>query len=206
MTAFASKLRVVWLLAVLAGPTSVAAQTPGWHLSAEAAASHLGGGAEGMSDGDEITLRPHRPTLYAIRVERIGNRFGYGVALRYARPALGFEGTDVSIIDRGLPLTLYEVAPEVSVRVAGAAAGASLRARVGPVLDIWTWSAMDTQTRLGARAGLGLDLPLGRRFAATVGGAATLTGSMFAEDVAPEFEPRSAFRTEVGLGVRYAFR
>jgi hypothetical protein len=75
------------------------------------------------------------------------------------------------------------------------------------VLDVWTWTLGDTRARLGARGGIGVDLPIGSRTAATIGAAATLTGSMFSsEDIEPDFEPRSALRTEVGLGLRYRLR
>jgi hypothetical protein len=197
--------------AVLAGfavSPPVAAQATVWQVGADVAVSHLSGGARGTSAGEEVTVRPYRPTLYGLRAERMGERVGYGLALRYANPAMAFGDADVTIVDSDLAFTLYEIAPEVLYRIAGSdGAGPSLRGTVGPVLDIWTWSVTDTETRLGARAGVGAVLPIGRRLAATIGAAATLSGSMFAEaDLGDEFERESVVRTEIGLGVQYRLR
>ena len=129
------------------------------------------------------------------------------VAIRYSRSALAFDAPDASIVDHENSFRLVEIAPEVSLRIAGQASGPGVRARVGPVIDVWSWKLTDTYTRLGARGGLGVDLSVGRRVAITVGGAATLTGSMFSEaDVGPDFEVKPAVRTEVGIGLRYALR
>jgi hypothetical protein len=152
-------------------------------------------------------LRPHRPVTFGLRLQRVGQRVGYGVAVRYARPGLAFDGPEASIVDRANTFRLIEVAPEISLRISGAAAGPAVRLRLGPVVDVWSWELTDTYTRLGARGGVGVDLPVGRRVALTIGMAATVSGSMFSEaDIAPDFEPRSSVRTEVGLGLRYALR
>lgn len=196
------------VLACLAMSPSAAAAQAAWQVGADVAVSHLSGGARGMSNGAEVTARPYRPTLYGLRVERIGERVGYGLALRYAKPAMAFGDADVTLVDSDLAFTLYELAPEVSLRIVGSDdAGPSLRGTLGPVLDLWTWSVTDTEARLGARAGVGAVLPIGRRLAATIAAAATLSGSMFAEaDLGEEFERESAVRTEIGLGVRYRLR
>ena len=208
MRLLSSRIAGAVLACLAVSPSAAAAQAPAWQVGAEVAVSHLSGGARGTADGDEVTVRPYRPTLYGLRVERIGDRVGYGLALRYARPALAFGDADVTLVDSELAFTLYELAPEVSLRIMGGDdTGPSLRGTLGPVLDIWTWSVTDTEARLGARAGVGAVLPIGRRLAATIGAAATLSGSMFAAaDLGEDFERESAVRTEVGLGVRYRLR
>lgn len=208
MVSLASNVARAGLACLMAWPAGLAAQAGGWHLHGEVAASHVTEAARSAPLADEeITLRPYRPTTYGIRLERWGDGVGVGIALRYARPPLAFDGPQVGIIDRASAFTLYEVAPEVSMRVAGTAAGPSVRARVGPVVDVWSWALGGTRARLGARGAIGVDLPIGGRVAATIGAAATLTESMFSgEDVEPEFEPRAALRTEVGLGLRYRLR
>lgn len=191
---------------VLAVPAVASAQAPGWHVDTEVAASRMAGGAR-EPGGDQVLLRPHRPLLVGVRLQRVHERIGYGIAVRYARPGLAFDGPEVSIVDRENTFKLIEIAPEVSLRIIGEASGPGLRARVGPVVDVWRWTAGETQTRLGVRGGLGLDLPVGRRIAVTIGGAATISGSMFEEsEIEPDFEPKSSIRTEVGLGLRYALR
>lgn len=195
------------LICTLAGGSRAQAQEPGWHLTADVAVSHVGGGALGVSEGDEVTLRPHRPTVYGVRIERLGRRVGLGLAVRYAAPAFALDGTSLSVIDHDAGFSLIELAPELSLRLAGTSSGVTLRGRAGPVVDIWSWDVTENVARLGGRGGLGLDVPLGSRFAAAINGAVVVSGSMFAaEDVAPDFEPRTSIRTELGLGLRYALR
>ena len=208
MGSFASRVAAIMLAGLPALPAGVAAQAPGWHVAAEVATSSVTGGARSTAvDDDPISLRPHTAATYGVRLERLGARFGFGLAVRYSRPALAFEGPETGIIDRASGFSLYEFAPEVSLRLAGRGVGPALRLRAGPVVDVWSWKVTDSHTRLGGRAALGLDLPIGRRTAATIGGAATYSGSMFSEgDVAPDFETRAVVRSEVAIGLRYALR
>lgn len=195
------------LLATLAAVPAALAQTARWHITAEVATSRLGGGATGTVEGDEVTAGPHDPTLYGIRLERLGRRIGLGLSVRYSKPGFAFGDADVTILDSELGFRLVELAPEASLHIAGTATGAALRARLGPVLDIWSWDLADSQTRLGARFGLGADLPIGGRFAAALSTGVTLTGSMLSQaDVGSDFEMRSVVRTEVGVGLRYSLR
>lgn len=195
------------VLAIGAVPAAAGAQAPSWRITAEVSTSRTSGGAEGVVDGDDIVIGPHDPTIYGIRMERQGERLGLGLGVRYAAPAFSFRGPSTTILDEALDFTLVEVAPELSMRLAGTDGGAALRASAGPVVDIWSWTVADAQVRLGARAGLRLDMPLGRGVGAIVGAALAATGSMFTEaDVGPDLTPKTVWRREVGVGLRYALR
>jgi hypothetical protein len=200
------RIRTSLALAALIGGavTAPAAAQATWTITAELAMFDVSGAADGSVEEDAVTIGADRATMLGVRLERAGPRIGVGLALRHATPAFALSGPATTISDTEVGFSFYEIAPEVSVRLAGGPGGPTLRVGGGPVVDIWDWAVSETHVRLGARGGLGLDLPLGRRFSAVISGAAAVSGSIFdEEEVEPDFERTSVVRTEVGIGLRY---
>ena len=173
-----------------------------WGLGVEAGIVRFWGATGPLPGAEEIALRPYRPTVIGVRLDRTFGALRGALAVRFAQSALGgeYEG-GATIFSDGF--TMVELAPEGSYAVAHLGSGSAFRAFAGPVLAVWTLSEEPARTRLGVRAGLELDAPLGVGIGAVTRLFAGVSGSAFAEEeIPPGYEVRSMPSAGVSLGLR----
>lgn len=197
-------LSLMALVSLTLLPVAAVAQHGRWGLSADVALTRFWGGSHPVGSAtpaDATPARPYRPTSVGIRLDRELGGARVAVGLRYAGAGLGIEGSDLSVVAKGV-FDWVEVAPELGVRIASAQ-GNSVFVFGGPVVDLWKPRDTTTRTRLGGRAGLELNVPFSSRVSALVRASAAVTGSIFEPDeVPPGFERGAMSRCSVGLGLR----
>ena len=190
----------LFLVVSLAGASR---QAPAqWVLTAEIGAARFWG-ASAETGGSGRSFRPYRPTLVGLGLERQGRRLGWGVRLLYAGASLALEGEDAVSAVKGA-LNLYEVAPEVSIGLKQLSSGPQFRLCAGPLVEIWELGTETSHVRVGAHAGIGLQLPLSGRVSAGVGANLAVTPSPFNDgDLVAGYEPRTLWRRGVTASLRY---
>jgi len=173
-----------------------------WSLAVEATASYYDGVSRD-SGADPTAFRPHHPTSVGLRVDRRFGRLGFGFGASLATADLIAENSSIGAILKDA-LDLFEVAPEVALRLGHTGPGAAARVHAGPLIDVWSRAGDDTRTRAGGQVGVSLESPVSRRFAGSLRVAAALTSSLFREgELPPGFERRAMWRRSVSLGLRY---
>jgi hypothetical protein len=196
-----SGLLVCILACGAAGPAAPAAAQ--WSVAIDAAATVFSGASRDTTLAEPTGFHPHRPTLFAGRVDRRVGRLGVGLAVGVAGADLIEEGPDAGAVVKHI-LDLVEVAPEVSLLVAATPAGAALRVHAGPLVDVWSPDGGDDRTRVGGHAAASLEWPIAGRLAGVVRAGAAVTGSLFnADELPPGFVRRAMWRRTVSLGARY---
>jgi hypothetical protein len=173
-----------------------------WSVNAGIRAPRFWGGAAEPATGR--SLRPYRPTVFEVGLDRAGPRVGVGVWLHYASSSLALEGEDaVSAVKDAL--TVYGAEPFVAVQLRGVGREGILRATAGPLLEVWKLADGASRTRIGVAAAVELALPLGGHWSglARLGGAVTPGSPFSREDLDPSLEPRALWRREVAASLRY---
>ncbi len=173
-----------------------------WGLGVEVGIVRYWGASGPLAGSDQLSLRPYRPTHVGIRLDREISAVRVALHARYAESAIGgeFEG-GAAIFTAGF--TLLELAPETAVPLVRFASGAALRAFAGPVVYFWLPPDDPTRTRLGARGGLELEAPLGRRVSAVTRLHGGIAASALDEtDLPPGYEIRSMPSMGVAVGAR----
>jgi hypothetical protein len=140
--------------------------------------------------------------VIGVRVDRAIGPIRGALAVRFAQSALGGEyAGGATIFSDGF--TLLELAPEGSYAVAQLGSGAVFRVFAGPVVSLWTLSDEPSRTRVGVRAGLELEAPLGAGIGVVTRVFAGMSGSAFSEEeIPPGYEVRSMPSAGVSLGLR----
>lgn len=186
-------------LVLLAFATPAAGQ---WSLAAGIRAARFSGGAAEAGTGR--SLRPYRPTMLELAVERTGRRVGVGVHVHYASSSLALEGSDALVALKDA-LTVYGVDPELSVRLTRLGPEGTVRLFAGPVLEVWKLPDVGSHVRVGVAAAVGLEVPFGGRWAgaARLGGAVTPASPFTRADLDASLEPRALWRREAAASLRY---
>jgi hypothetical protein len=175
-----------------------------WSIGLDVGLTRFWGGSEGVAPNSAPGFKPYRPTAAAIRLDRAIGRARVGLAVSYAASGLGLEGDDVTLIAKG-GLTWVQVAPEVAYRLATLGAASELRVFGGPVADLWIPDDEEGRSRIGARGGAELLVPLSSWLACTLRAHGGVTGSLFREvDVPSGFQPKTMPNAGVSLGIRFA--
>ena len=183
----------------IALPSGLMAQ---WSVAFEATASYYGGASRDTA-ADPISVRPHHPTSFGLRLERCFGQLGVGVSAALAAPDVIAENSSAGAIVKDA-LDLFEIAPEAAVLVGRTPSGVAVRFHAGPLIDVWAPQGEDARTRVGGHAALSLEWPLTARLAGSVRGGVALTSSLFNEGELPGgFELRAMWRRSVSLGLRY---
>lgn len=173
----------------------------GWTLTVERGSTTFSASAHDTSS-PPVRLVPWHPTLYSVRLTRMGERVGVGLTVSHGKGDFGAQAGDVVVLP-GLTLAVTEFAPEVAVRIATTPLGAVLRLQAGPVLDLWSPSGADMRTTYGASAGASLAMPLSSRWAVSLRGDLTLTtGETTKDETSDQIIRESTLRRgHLGLGV-----
>jgi hypothetical protein len=148
------------------------------------------------------SLRPYRPTMWEVGLDRMGRLVGVGLRLNYASSSLAFEGEDALTAVKDA-LEIYGIDPEVSVRVCRVGPEGVLRLSAGPLVEVWKLPDAGSRLRVGFGGSVGVDVPLGGRWvgSARVGGAVTPSSPFTAEDLDPALEPRALWRREASASL-----
>jgi hypothetical protein len=165
-------------------------------------ASHDTSGVMPVAD-----FRPYHAATLQIAVERRWARLGAAVDLLHAQPGFALESDKTVFVAKDL-LAFWEIALEASMRLTGSGVGTgpTMRAQLGPLVDIWLPTGGASLTRVGAHAGLSLEWPFGTRVTGSVRAALALSGSAFRPgDLPPRFDVRPLWRRGVAGGVRWRF-
>lgn len=168
----------VWLLWLFLAPPA-AAQAK-WTLTLERGWTTYSSAVHDTAS-EPAHLRPWRPAVYSLRLARESGRWelalGGGIAL-------GQWGVNIGdfVVLPDESLHLYEIAPELGMRIGATATGVVARLHLGPVLAIWVPSGEDPRQRLGAQAGGSLAFPLGAKWSASARADLALSRSLVNKD------------------------
>ena len=173
-----------------------------WGVATGIRAPRFSGGAVEPATGR--SLRPYRPTMWEVGVDRMGRRVGVGLRLNYASSSLALEGHDALAAVKNA-LEVYGIDPEMSIRLAPVGPQGLVRLYAGPLFEVWKLPDVGSHLRVGFGASVGLEMPFGGRWvgSARLGGAVT-PSSPFAEgDLDPSLEPRALWRREGSAALHY---
>jgi hypothetical protein len=193
-----ARAALIAILLLAHGVPPAAAQ---WTLEIGIRAPRFSGGAVEPATGR--SLRPDRPTVWQIGVDREGGRVGVGLRAHYASSSLALEGSNALAAVKHA-ISVYSVDPELSVRVSRLGPEGVLRLFAGPMVELWELPDARSHLRVGLAASLGLEVPFGGRWSGTARIGAAVGPSPFSrEDLDEWLEPRALWRREAMAGLRY---
>jgi hypothetical protein len=173
-----------------------------WGVATGIRAPRFSGGAVEPATGR--SLRPYRPTMWEVGVDRTGRRVGVGLRLNYASSSLALEGDDALAAVKDA-LEVYGIDPEISVRLTEVGPQGLVRLYAGPLFEVWKLPDVGSHVRIGFGASVGLEVPFGGRWvgSARLGGAVTPSSPFTEDDLDPELEPRALWRREASAALHY---
>lgn len=173
-----------------------------WGIATGVRAPRFSGGAVEPATG--LSLRPYRPTMWEIAIDRTGRRVGVGLRFNYASSSLALEGSGALTAVKDA-LEVYGIDPEVSVRLGRVGPQGLLRLYAGPLVEIWKLPDIGSHVRVGFAASVGVEMPFGGRWvgSARLGGAITPSSPFTEEDLDPPLEPRALWRREASAALHY---
>jgi hypothetical protein len=173
-----------------------------WGVATGIRAPRFSGGAVEPATGR--SLRPYRPTMWEVGIDRMGRRVGVGLRLNYASSSLALEGDDALAAVKDA-LEVYGIDPEISVRLTRVGPQGLVRLYAGPVFEVWKLPDVGSHLRLGFAASVGLEMPFGGRWvgSARLGAAVTPSSPFTEDDLDPGLEPRALWRREASAALHY---
>jgi hypothetical protein len=173
-----------------------------WDVATGIRAPRFSGGAVEPATGR--SLRPYRPTMWEVGVDRMGRRVGVGLRLTYASSSLALEGHDALAAVKNA-LEVYGIDPEISIRLAPVGPQGLVRLYAGPLFEVWKLPDVGSHLRVGFGTSVGLEMPFGGRWvgSARLGGAVTPSSPFTEEDLDPSLEPRALWRREASAALHY---
>src|SRR5256885_11356738 len=133
-------LAAVCLVAGWVVPGTISAQ---WGIAAEIGIARFGGSSR---DTSGTTVGPYRPTTVELRLDRGLGSARVALALLYAKTGIAGEQPGLAVVQYDLA-SLWEVAPQVSFRLARFGAGVDVRLEAGPPVQLWAGDG-DSPTRV----------------------------------------------------------
>jgi len=185
---------VAVVLAVAPRPASAQ-----WGIAAEIGVARFGGSSR---DTSGTTVGPYRPTTFELRLDRGFGPARVAVALMYAKPGIAGEQAGVALVQYGIA-SFWEIAPQLSLRLARFGVGVDVRLEAGPAVQLWQLAG-ESRNRVAARTAAALEWPLARAFTGSLRVSGILSGSVFdAGDTPAGVERRATRRVGVAVGLRY---
>ena len=185
---------VAVVLAVAPRPASAQ-----WGIAAEIGVARFGGSSR---DTSGTTVGPYRPTTFELRLDRGFGPARVAVALMYAKPGIAGEQAGVALVQYGLA-SFWEIAPQLSLRLARFGVGVDVRLEAGPAVQLWQLAG-ESRNRVAARTAAALEWPLTGAFTGSLRVSGILSGSVFdAGDTPAGVERRATRRVGVAVGLRY---
>jgi hypothetical protein len=170
-----------------------------WGMAADLGVARFGGSS---LDTSGTTVGPYRPTTFEVRLDRQLGATRVAVAVLYAKPGIAGERGGVAIVQYDVA-SLWEIAPEVSLRVARFGAGVEARIAAGPAFDLWDFDG-EQRNRVAGRAAATVEWPLARALRGSLRLSGVVSPSVFdAADAPSGVERRATRRFGVALGLRY---
>src|SRR2546430_3544211 len=189
-------LVAAYLVAGFFVPATVAAQ---WGIAAEIGVARFGGSSR---DTSGTTVGPYRPTTVELRLDRGLRSARVAIAVLYAKTGIAGEQPGLAVVQYDIA-SLWEVAPQLSFRLAGFGVGVDVRLEAGPALQLWDLDG-ESRTRVGGRAATVLEWPLARALTGSLRLSGALSRSVFdAADTPSGVERRATRRFGVAVGLRY---
>jgi hypothetical protein len=189
-------LTAAYLIAGLAAPGAVSAQ---WGMTAEIGVARFGGSSR---DTSGTTVGPYRPTTFELRVDGGLGATRMAVAVMYAKTGIAGEQPGLALVQYDIA-SLWEIAPQLSLRLARFGTGVDVRLEAGPAVDLWDVDG-DRRTRVVARTAAALEWPLARALTGSLRVSGTVGGSVFDAGETPAgVERRATRRVGVAVGLRY---
>ncbi len=193
---------ILFIAVLLAVPAEALSQAAAWTVTAEVGWAAVSGASRDPATG--AVFRPARGTVVGLGLARGTPRLGVGVVVRRARSGLALTDQEVTVLTGELQFTLYEIAPEVTMRLRRFGPYGGLTLSAGPVIDVWRLTESSSRIRIGGRAALAVESRLGERISGVVRAEGVLSGSMFDPgELPPGFEWRVQLRRHLVVGVRY---
>src|SRR5207249_1141502 len=158
-------------LALTLGNLPAAAQ---WGVSLELGVARFGGTSR---DSSGATVGPYRPTTFGLRLDRAVGFARVALGVLYAKTGLAAEGQSVAVVQYDLG-SLWEIAPELSLRVARFGTGIEARVDAGPTIDFWYFDG-ERRNRVGGRAAAVAEWPLAYAFTGSLRVSGILSGPAF---------------------------
>jgi len=192
------RTRVTTCVAVVlaVAPRPASAQ---WGIAAEIGVARFGGSSR---DTSGTTVGPYRPTTFELRLDRGFGPARVAVALMYAKPGIAGEQAGVALVQYGIA-SFWEIAPQLSLRLARFGVGVDVRLEAGPAVQLWQLAG-ESRNRVAARTAAALEWPLARAFTGSLRVSGILSGSVFdAGDTPAGVERRATRRVGVAVGLRY---
>ena len=173
-----------------------------WGVATGIRVPRFSGGAVEPATGR--SLRPYRPTMWEVGVDRMGRRVGVGLRLNYASSSLAFEGPEALAAVKNA-LEVYGIDPEISIRLAPVGPQGLVRVYAGPLFEVWKLPDVGSHLRVGFGASVGLEMPFGGRWvgSARLGAAVTPSSPFTQENLDPSLEPRALWRREASAALHY---
>jgi hypothetical protein len=184
---------VVGLAAV---PWGLSAQ---WGIAAEIGVARFAGSSR---DSSGVTVGPYRPTTFELRVDGRLGAPRLVIAVLYAKTGIAGEQPGLAVVQYDAA-SLWEVAPQLSFRLARLGVGVDVRLEAGPALQLWNLEG-ESRTRVGGRAAAALEWPLARALTGSLRMSGVLSRSVFdPADTPGGVERRATRRFGVAVGLRY---
>src|SRR5437879_601374 len=192
-------LVVTCLAAGLVAPSTVSAQ---WGMAAEIGVARFGGSSR---DTSGTTVGPYRPTTFELRLDRGLGPARVAVAVLHARTGIAGERPGLAVVQYDIA-SLWEIAPQLSFRLARFGVGVDVRLEAGPAVQRWDVDGA-SRTRVAARAAAALEWPLARGLSGSPRVSGLVSGSVFdAAETPAGVERRATRRLGVAIGLRYGWQ
>jgi hypothetical protein len=170
-----------------------------WRVGVEVGSERFWGGSADTA-GEGPSFRPYRPTSFGLGLARWARKWGAGVSFRYLSASLALEGAEGLVAVKGI-FEVYGADAHLAYRVARVSAN-ELTLETGPLLEVWSVSGEESQTRVGIQAGLSLRVPLGTGLVGSLTGALAVIASPFTESQLDSgFERRPLWRRRLAGGL-----
>jgi hypothetical protein len=186
-------------LAVLGLALAARAGAAQWGVSAHLGVARFGGSSR---DTSGTRVGPYRPTTLELRVDRTLGSTRLAIAVVRAKTGIAGERAGLAVVQYDAA-SLWEIAPQASLRLARFGAGVDVRVEAGPAFEHWDLNG-EVRNRVAGRAAAAMEWPLAGGLTGSLHVNAVLCGSIFDEADAPSGVERLAtVRFGVAVGVRY---
>jgi hypothetical protein len=170
-----------------------------WGISADIGVARFGGSSR---DTAGTRVGPYRPTTFELRVDRGAGATRVAIAVLYAKTGIAGERAGLAIVQYDVA-SLWEIAPQVSLRLMRFGSGVDVRFEGGPAFELWDLDGQG-RNRVGGRAATVVEWPLGGGLTGSLHVNAVLSGSVFdASDAPSGVERLPTRRFGVAVGLRY---
>src|SRR5256885_9739775 len=149
-------LTLAGLIAGLAGLAATGAASAQWGIAAEIGVTRFGGSSR---DSSGTVVGPYRPTTFELRLDRALGAVRGALCVLYAKTPFAGEQPGLAVVQSDFA-SVWEIAPQLSFRVARFGVGVDVRLEAGPAVQRWSLDG-DRRTRLAGRTAAALGRPPG---------------------------------------------